>query len=113
REGAGDGGHFEGVGKPRAVIVPQIAGKDLRLVAQPAEGGAVGNAVAVALEWRTVGMERFGARTTRRGAARHGPGGQQGLLSLVDGEIERHAHAGVVSIHSEGVSADSSADSSG
>ena len=51
-ERAGDLRHFEGVGEPRAVVVALVEDEDLRLVLEPAEGGRVDDAVAVAAERR-------------------------------------------------------------
>ena len=49
---AGDLRHFETMGEPRAVMVALVIDEDLGLVVQPAEGGRVEDAVAVAAEGR-------------------------------------------------------------
>ena len=54
---AGDLRDFEAVGEPRAVMVALVIDEHLRLVVEPAEGGRVQDAVAVALvtasAWRS------------------------------------------------------------
>ena len=47
-ERAGDLRHFEAVGQPRAVMIAFVIDEDLGLVVQPAEGGRMQDAVAVA-----------------------------------------------------------------
>ena len=42
-------GDFEGVGEARAIVVAFVVDEDLGLVFEPAEGGRVDDAVAVAL----------------------------------------------------------------
>ncbi len=51
-DGPGDLRDFEAVGQPRAVMIALVIDEDLRLVVQPAEGGRVQDAVAVAGERR-------------------------------------------------------------
>ena len=57
---AGDRGHLQRVRQPRAMVVAQLAGKDLRLRTQPAIRRTVDDAVAVALERAAVRMPRLG-----------------------------------------------------
>jgi hypothetical protein len=51
---------FEAVGQPRAVMVALVIDKDLRLVVQPAEGGRMQDAVAVALVEGARGVRGLG-----------------------------------------------------
>ena len=51
-QSAGDLRHLDRMGQPRAVVVALVGDEDLRLVLQPAEGGRMDDAVAVALERR-------------------------------------------------------------
>ena len=75
-DGAGDRRDFQRVREPRAMVVAHLAGEDLRLVAQAAEGGAVQDAVAVALVRSAIRMRRLGiaaGRPSRRCAWRREP----------------------------------------
>ena len=78
---AGNLRHLQAVGEARAVVIPLVIDEDLRLVLEPAEGRAVDNAVAVALEGRPRAAFRFwvetpaaplGKRGVRRSRAGHG-----------------------------------------
>ena len=68
-ERPGDQIHLDRVRQPAAMIVAQFAGENLRLVAQPAIGGAMDDAVAIAGERGAVGMRRLGMPPTGRIAA--------------------------------------------
>ena len=48
RDRAGDLRHFESMGEARAVVIALVIDEDLGLVVQPAEGGRMQDAVAVA-----------------------------------------------------------------
>jgi hypothetical protein len=48
-QAAGHGGHFDGVGQPRAQMIARAVEENLRLVFQPAKGARMDDAVAVAL----------------------------------------------------------------
>ena len=65
-DGARDAGHLERVRQARAVVVAPRRDEDLRLVRQPAEGLAVDDPVAVALEGRAQRAVGLGARAQRR-----------------------------------------------
>ena len=52
RQRAGDLRHLDRMRQPRAVVVALMRDEDLRLVLEPAEGGGMDDAVAVALERR-------------------------------------------------------------
>ncbi len=56
---AGDLRHFERVGEAGAVMVALVEHEDLRLVLEPAEGGRVDDAVAVAAEGAAVLARRL------------------------------------------------------
>ena len=49
-ERAGDLGHFQRVGQPGAEVIALVEDEDLGLVREPAEGGGMDDAVAVAAE---------------------------------------------------------------
>ena len=68
---AGNRRHLERVRQPRAMVVAHLAGEDLRLLAQPAKGGAVQNAVAIALIRAAIGMRGFRIPSARRIGAVH------------------------------------------
>ena len=75
-DGAGDRGDFERVRQPRAVVVAHLAGEHLRLVTQAAEGGAVQDAIAVALVTdrdTDAAAQDVAGRPSRRCAWRRGP----------------------------------------
>ncbi len=57
---AGDLRHFEAVRQPGAVMVALVIDEDLGLVLEAAEGGAMDDAVAVALKGRAQGGFRLG-----------------------------------------------------
>ncbi len=57
-------GDLQRVGEPRAVVVSQLAGEDLGLVAQPPVGRAVDDAVPVALVGRAVRVRRLRMNAT-------------------------------------------------
>ena len=71
RQRAGDLRHLDRVGEPGAVVVALVGDEHLRLVLQPAEGGRMDDAVAVALERRARRALRLAieaaARTRRIG----------------------------------------------
>ena len=52
RQRARDLAHFQRMGQPRAVVVAVMGDEDLRLMGEPPEGGAMDDAVAVALKCR-------------------------------------------------------------
>ena len=56
------------VRQPRAMVVAQLAGEDLRLGAQPAIGGAVHDAVAIALKRPAIRMLGLGMLAAGRSA---------------------------------------------
>ena len=58
-DGAGDLADFDRVGEAGAVVVALMGHEDLRLVRQPAEGGGMDDAVAVALIFRARGGGRL------------------------------------------------------
>ena len=58
--GAGDLGHFDGVGEPVPKMIRDTRRKDLRLILQAAEGARMYDAVAIALELTAVRMRQFG-----------------------------------------------------
>ena len=51
-ERAGDLRHLDRMGQPRAEMIALVEEEHLRLVVEPAEGGRMDDAVAIALEWR-------------------------------------------------------------
>ena len=59
-DGAADLGHFDAVRQAGAVVVVEAGGEDLRFAFQPAKGGAVNDAVAVAFKAAAVGVGRLG-----------------------------------------------------
>ena len=59
RHGAGDLRHFEAMGEPRPVMIALVIDEDLGLVGQPAEGGRMQDAVAVAGIKRAGRARRF------------------------------------------------------
>ncbi len=59
-DGAGYLGHLQGVGQSGPVVVALVVDEDLGLVLQAAEGGAVDDAVAVALVGASGGVLLFG-----------------------------------------------------
>ena len=65
RQRAGDLRHLDRMGQPGAVVVALVGDEDLRLVLQPAEGGRMDDAVAVALERRAGRAFRLGDRSGR------------------------------------------------
>ena len=65
RQRAGDLHDFERVGQPRAVMVALVIDEHLRLVGEPAEGGGMDDAVAVAAEIVARGGWRLGERRPR------------------------------------------------
>ncbi len=65
RQRARDLRHFERVGEPRAVVIALVEDEDLRLVLEPAEGGRMDDAVAVAPEGVRVGARRLGVQAGR------------------------------------------------
>ena len=70
-ERAGDLRHFEAVGQPRAVMIALVIDEDLGLVVQPAEGGRMQDAVAVARVRRArVGTRRLGDEAAHGSAQR-------------------------------------------
>ena len=114
RHGARERRHLEGVGEPGAVVVARRRDEDLGLVLQPAEGGGVEDAVAVALEGgpqrvgllraladRALGARGAGAEGRLRGRRRrqgpwpsgigktHGPGTLRSDLALVAHRADR------------------------
>jgi len=66
-DGARDLRHFEAVGKARAVMVAFVIDEDLSLVLQPAKGGRMNDAVAVARIFAAVGMRGFRKPPAARG----------------------------------------------
>ena len=92
-DGARDAGDLHRVGHARAVMVARAVEEDLRLVLQPAEGAAVDDAVAVALEGgaelvavllvrAAAGGRRCFARRGRGGGSRFFPGQSGGAACL-------------------------------
>jgi hypothetical protein len=73
------------VGQPRAVIVSLMLHEDLRLVLEPAEGAAMDDPVAVALEGRAMRAFGFGVASAAalRGVA--GEGGEGGTARHLGG----------------------------
>ena len=69
---AADLRHLDRVRQPVAVVVALVVDEDLRLVFEPAEGGRVDDAVAVALEGRPVGVFGLGMLAPAAVAAGHG-----------------------------------------
>ncbi len=63
---AGDLRHLDAVGQPRAIVVAFVEDEDLSLVFQPPEGGAMDDAVAVALELRAGRARRLGEPAATR-----------------------------------------------
>ena len=59
-DGPADLGDFERVRQPGAVVVVGLGDEHLRLVHEPAKGGGVDDAVAVALVERAIRMRRLG-----------------------------------------------------
>ena len=78
REAAADAARdladFQRVGQPAAVMVALMRDEHLRLVLQPAEGGGMEDAVAVALEGRAVGRLRLRPAPAAPGRGRGGIG---------------------------------------
>ncbi len=64
RDRAADLADLDGVGQPRAVVVALVVDEDLGLVLEPAEGAAVDDPVAVALEGGAVVVLLFLVTTT-------------------------------------------------
>lgn len=84
-EGTGDLGDFDGVGETGAVVVGIFVEEDLGFGFEAAEGGAVDDAVAVALE---AGAERvfgFGVLAALGGGGGDGIGGEAGGFELLEG----------------------------
>src|ERR1700722_19749919 len=52
--------NFDGVGQPVAEMVGDSGWKNLHFILQPAEGAGVDDAIAIALEFVTVGMRKLG-----------------------------------------------------
>ena len=101
--GAGDLGHFQGVGEAAAKVVGRgvggQAGEDLRLAGQAAKGARVQDAGGVAGKGRAVGMRRLGVRAAGKVAARipwcrdarRQRAGGLGRRSLIDAQLKNSA----------------------
>ncbi len=86
---AGNERDLHGVRQPRAVVVPHLAGKDLRLIAQPAKRFAMHDPIAVALERAAIRMQGLGIFSTATLLIAHGVGSQVGARAGVVGR-SRH-----------------------
>ena len=98
---AGDRRHFLRVREPRAMVVAHVAGEDLHLPAQAAEGARMHDPVAVALERPAIRMLGLGMLAAPRIGAMQGITGQQHPLALGGGRNER-AERGATSVREEG-----------
>ena len=72
RQRARDLGDLQGVGEPRAIVVALVVDEHLRLVGEPAEGGGMDDAIAIAAEIAARGAGRLGMEPA---PARRGIGG--------------------------------------
>ena len=72
---AGDLRHLEGMGQARAEMVALVIDEDLGLVLQPAEGGRVDDAVAVAPARASAAGSASASRVRGRAGSRHGERG--------------------------------------
>ena len=81
-DGAADLGHFQGVRQAGAVVVVGLGDEHLRLVHQPAKGGGVDDAVAVALVEGAVGVLRLGMTPAAAVAGAHGIGGEHFFFAV-------------------------------
>lgn len=79
-EGAGHGGHFDGVGEAGPVVILGAVNEDLGFVFEAAEAFAVDDAVAVPLKIGASGMAGFVVGATAGGGAAAGEGGEEGIL---------------------------------
>jgi hypothetical protein len=80
-QGARDAGDLEGVCEAAAVVVAVVAGEDLRLVSEPAEGRRVDHAVAVPLVGAAEGVGGFLVDSPHRVGSVHRPRGQDQRLA--------------------------------
>ena len=79
-ERAGDARHLEGVGQPAAVVVAVVAGEDLRLVGEAAEGSGVEDPVPIALVGAAEGMGLLVVNAPPGVGRVHRPGGEDHRL---------------------------------
>jgi len=93
RDRAGDARRLQRVREPRAVVVALRVDEDLRLVVQAAEGLAVDDPVAVALERRPeAAFLLLGVRAPLRLVRAHRQRGEPALLLLPDTGLEGVRH---------------------
>jgi hypothetical protein len=81
-DGAGDLGDLEGVGETGAIVVGVRGDEDLGLVGEAAEGLAVDDAIAVALEGGADGAGGLGAVAAAAAGAPRGEGGERLVFEL-------------------------------
>ena len=86
RQRAGDLGDFQRMGEPGAEMIALVKDEDLRLVRQPAKGGRMDDAVAIAPERAARGARRF------RIAAGPGSGRIGGIWGARTPGFDRHVH---------------------
>ena len=81
---------FQGVRQPGAVMVAGLIDEHLRLVHEPAKGGAVDDAIAVALVQSAKGVVCFGIALAPAQARAHGIGSEHFVFALQPvGRFER------------------------
>ena len=90
--GAGDLGDLQGMGQAGAVVIPRGGEEHLGLVHEAAEGLAMDDAVAVALELAPQGARLHGALPSAGGGGSGSHGGQKQGLPLVHPLVEVHIH---------------------
>jgi hypothetical protein len=93
-DGAGDLRRFHRVGQAGPIVVALVVHEDLRLVLEPAEGGAVDDAVAVALEGHAERVLVLGMHAAAGGRAVDGVGREELLLERR--ELRPRQHGGRV-----------------
>src|SRR5690606_27712390 len=95
-DGPRDLADLEGMGQPRAEMMPLVMQEDLRLVLKPAEGGGMDDAVAVALEFRArrAGRSGKGAAPAQGRTARIG----REPLGVLRGRAPFHRVPGILGL---------------